>query len=416
MWSSDLATAVHSGCYPFEEGCVVRPLRIGVDASCWANGRGYGRFTQELLRAMVEMAPEHTFVCFVDAAVRQKWDLVAPNVSLVHVPQSATPTDAASADGNRGPADILRFTRAVWGERLDVFFSPSVYTYFPLPPGLRTVVTVHDAIAERFPELTLPSGRARLFWKAKVWLALAQSRLILTVSDYSAREIIEVLHVPASRLRVAVEAPAEVYRPSDVSEVIAAAARVGLPSGARWMIYVGGFSPHKRVAAIVAAHGRLKSRLGDKTPHLLLVGKLSGDAFLSNHQEIKDAIAAAGTEALVHWTGFLSDDELRHLHTGSVALLLPSLAEGFGLPAVEAAACGCPVIATTASPLPELLADGGIFVNPRDDVALADAMVRLSSDDALHARMSRMAKERADALTWTRASRVTISALEEAAR
>ena len=393
-----------------------RPLRIGVDASCWANGRGYGRFTQELLRAMVEMAPEHTFVCFVDSAVEQKWDLVAPNVSLVRVPQSATPTDAASADGNRGPADILRFTRAVWSATLDVFFSPSVYTYFPLPPGLRTVVTVHDAIAERFPELTLPSGRARLFWKAKVWLALAQSRLILTVSDYSAREIAEVLHVAPSRIRVAVEAPAAVYRPSDAGQVALAALRVGLPDGARWFIYVGGFSPHKRVPAIVTAHGKLATKLGENAPHLLLVGKLSGDAFLSNHQEIQDAISAAGTESLVHWTGFLSDDELRQLHTGSIALVLPSLAEGFGLPAVEAAACGCPVIATTASPLPELLAGGGIFVNPRDDVALADAMLRLATDDALHARMSQTAKERADALTWTHASRVTLSALEEAAR
>ena len=280
----------------------------------------------------------------------------------------------------------------------------------------KTKKVVMQSIAERFPELTLPSARARLFWKAKVWLALAQARLILTVSDYSAREITEVLHVPSSRLRVAVEAPADVYRPSAASDVAAAAERVGLPSDARWMMYVGGFSPHKRVPAIVTAHGKLKAQLGDKTPHLLLVGKLSGDAFLSNHQDIREAISAAGTDALVHWTGFLSDDELRHLHTGSVALVLPSLAEGFGLPAVEAAACGCPVIATTASPLPELLAGGGIFVNPRDEVALAEAMMLLASDDALHARMSHMAKERADVLTWTHASRVTLSALEEAAR
>ncbi len=394
---------------------MVRRLRIGIDASCWANGRGYGRFTQELLRAMVAMAPEHTFVCFVDAAVERQWDLVAPNVTLVRVAQSATPTDAASADGNRGPADILRFTRAVWGEPLDVFFSPSVYTYFPLPPGLRTVVTVHDAIAERFPELTLPSGRARLFWKAKVWLALAQSRLILTVSEYSARELAEVLHIAPSRLRVAVEAPAEVYRPSAPQDVADAAARCGVPVGARWMVYVGGFSPHKCVPAIVAAHGAVAARLGADAPHLLLVGKLSGDAFLSNHQDIRDAISAAGSEALVHWTGFLPDEELRHLHTGSLALVLASLAEGFGLPAVEAAACGCPVIATTASPLPELLAGGGIFVGPGDVAAIGDAMFRLATDEPLRATMARVAKERADALTWERAARVTLGALEEAA-
>lgn len=393
-----------------------RGLRIGVDASCWANGRGYGRFTQELMREMVQMAPGHTFVCFIDAAVERQWDLIAPNVTVVRVPQSVAPTDAASADGNRGPADILRFTRAVWGETLDVFFSPSVYTYFPLPPGLPAIVTVHDAIAERFPELTLPSGRARLFWKAKVWLALAQCRLVLTVSDYAARELVDVLGVARARLRVAVEAPAEVYKPSAPAEVRAAAVRIGIPAGARWMTYVGGFSPHKRVPNIVRAHGALVARLGSAAPHLLLVGKLSGDAFLSNHQEIRDAVTAAGTEELVHWTGFLPDEELRHLHTGGLALLLPSLAEGFGLPAVEAAACGCAVIATTASPLPELLEGAGIFVAPGDDAALADAMVRLATDETLRAQMAHSAIARTRALTWTRASRVTLDALQEAAR
>ncbi len=391
-----------------------RGLRIGVDASCWANERGYGRFTQELLREMVRMAPEHTFVCFVDEAVERRWDLIAPNVTVVRVPQSVTPTDAAHADGNRGPADILRFSRAVWGERLDVFFSPSVYTYFPLPPGLPAVVTVHDAIAERFPELTLPSGRARLFWKAKVWLALAQCRIVLTVSDYAARDIVEVLGVARSRLRVAVEAPAAVYTPSAPADVAAAAIRVGLPPGARWITYVGGFSPHKRVPAIVRAHGVLAAQLGSAAPHLLLVGKLSGDAFLSNHQDIRDAIATAGTEALVHWTGFLPDEELRHLHSGGLALVLPSLAEGFGLPAVEAAACGSPVIATTASPLPELLHGAGLFVDPHDEPALANAMLQLATDDAARAQMAALAIIRTDALTWSRASRVTLDALAEA--
>ncbi len=390
-------------------------MRIGVDASCWANGRGYGRFTQELLRAMVAMAPRDTFVCFVDALAESRWDLQAANVQLVRVEQSASPIAAASADGSRGPADILRFTRAVAGVPLDVFFSPSVYTYFPLPPRLRAVVTIHDAIAERFPELTLPTLRARLFWRAKVKLALMQARLVLTVSEYASRELQEVLGVPVSRVRVAVEAPAAVYTRSGATDIAAAMKAVGLPARARWLTYVGGFSPHKRVDAIVRAHGVLARELGVNAPHLLLVGALTGDAFLGNHAAIRAAIESEGTASLVHWTGFRPDDELRHLHSGAVALLLPSLAEGFGLPAVEAAACACPVIATTASPLPELLAGGGIFVAPRDDAALLDAMRQLTVDAPLHARLSAVAYDRAHALTWDRAASVTLAALREAA-
>jgi glycosyltransferase involved in cell wall biosynthesis len=117
----------------------------------------------------------------------------------------------------------------------------------------------------------------------------------------------------------------------------------------------------------------------------------------------------------VHWTGFVPDEELRHLHSGAVALVLPSASEGFGLPAVEAAACGVPVIATTASPLPVLLEGGGIFVTPGDAREVEAAMRRLVDDQGLRAAMGRVARERASELSWERAAAATLAALREAA-
>lgn len=395
-------------------------MRIGIDATCVANGRGYGRFARELLGAMADRARDDEFVLFVDPRAAAACSIAGSNVRLVVVPQRVSPTLAAAAGGARAPDDMLRLSRAVWRSRVDVFFSPSVYTYFPLPPGLAAVVTLHDAIADRFPELTLPSRRARLFWRLKTGLALAQARLVLTVSRYAAGEIAAVYGVEPARIRVSGEAPAPVYRPSEsAAEIAAAAARAGVPPGDRWFIYVGGFNPHKHVDAIVRAHARVVAVTGAngalRPPRLLLVGTRTGDVFHGAGSEIERAIAAHSTGALVHWLGFVPDAELRHLLSGALALLLPSRSEGFGLPAVEAAACGTPVVATTASPLPELLAGGGYFVPPGDVDALADAMWRLAGCEATRSALGRTARERAGELSWGSAAEVTLAALREAA-
>lgn len=388
-------------------------MRIAVDAACLANERGYGRFARELLHAMIEQSPLDEFVLFADRRAAAKVDL--PGARVVVVEQETSPTLAASADGSRSLGDMLRFSKAVWREHPDVFFSPSVYTYFPLPLGLPAVITVHDAIAERFPELTLPSWRARTFWRLKTRLALWQSRIVLTVSEFAAREIQEVHGVPAERIRVAVEAPAAAYRPSESDDdVTRAAAKAGLPAGAPWFVYVGGFNPHKHLDVIVRAHAAI-AKARENPPHLVLVGTIDSDVFHGTRATVLAEIERAGTAPLVHWPGFVPDEELRHLLSGAVALLIPSENEGFGLPAVEAAACGTPVIATLASPLPELLADGGFFVPPRDESALQDAMRTLLDDPALRRAMGARARARASRLSWSTAARAALGALKEAA-
>lgn len=392
-------------------------MRIGVDAVCWANGRGYGRFTRELLPAMAATAPGDTFICFLDARAADAFDLEAPNVGRRVVALGRSPTRAAAADTSRSLLDMWRLSRAVAAERLDVFFSPTVYTYFPLPVGLPAVVTLHDAIADLYPDLTTPSWRARVFWSLKVRTALWQAARVLTVSDFSADQIAAVHGVPRNQIRVAVEAPAAAFTPSDSSADIAErAAGVGLPPGARWFTYVGGFNPHKNVDVIIRAHARLVRERAASAPHLLLVGSLSDDVFHGNRQRVCHAIDEAGTGSLVHWAGFVPDRDLRHLHAGAIALLMPSLCEGFGLPAVEAAACGTPVVATTASPLPQLLEGGGLFVEPGDEIALADAMQTMASDEPARLRMGLSAARRAQALSWGAAARSALDALHEVAR
>jgi glycosyltransferase involved in cell wall biosynthesis len=309
---------------------------------------------------------------------------------------------------------MWRLTRATASLKPDVFFSPSVYTYYPLRPSQRAVVTIHDAIVERFPELTLPSARARLFWRLKVGLAVRQAALVLSVSDYAAAQVAAAHGLPSSRLRVAVEAPARVYRPATPTETAEAVAAAGLPGGAPYFTYVGGFAPHKRLDVILRAHAALLGS-GDPAPHLVLIGRLQGDAFFTTRSELLALIEKLGSTAYVHWTGFAPDETVRALHTGAVATLLVSESEGFGLPAVEAAACGTPVIATTESPLPQLLAGGGVFVDPGDEPGLVRAMDQLLRSPAEARSMGGVGRARAAQLSWRRAAEATLSALHEAA-
>lgn len=390
-------------------------LRIGVDAACLANERGYGRFARELLAALLPIAPAD-FILFADdrsMQVAQTLTAKAGRGQIVTVQQNESPTLAAAASRRRTAADMFRFSTATYRERLDVFFSPSVYTYFPLPPGLPALVCIHDAIASRFPHLTLPSWRARFAWNLKTRLALKQASLVLTVSEFAARDIARCYGIPAGRIRVATEAPSASYTPStDRVEIRRLASGAGVPEGSEWFIYVGGFNPHKHVDLLVRAHARVASERR-KAPHLLLVGSTSSDVFHGARSEIVETIRECGTESLVHWAGFVGDADLRHLLSGAIALVLPSECEGFGLPAIEAAGCGTPVIATRESPLPELLPNAGFFVAPRDVDALTAAMRTLMDDPRVREQQSRAALAATAQLSWERAAQSTWQALQE---
>jgi len=388
-----------------------RGLRIGIDATCLASGRGYGRFLRELLPCLLARGEGHEVVLFIDRASAA--ELGPLPARTVEPPTRRKQAAAASARGHRSLADLWTMGRAVAREPLDCMFFPSVYSYFPVLGRVPIAVAIHDAIPERLGHLVFPSAKQRWLWRAKVAAACRQARAILTVSEWSRRTLVERLRIPPERISVAPEAPAPAFAPApDPAPRWAWLRKQGWPEGARYLLSVGGFNPHKNLGALVDAFAALLRADPACDLRLLLVGDHCGDVFHADVGGLRRSIEAAGLGEQVLLAGFVPDAELRHVYAGALALVLPSLEEGFGLSAVEAAACGTPCVATRNSPLPELLQGGGLFVDPTDPGALRGALERLWREPAMRARLGSVALERAGALRWEATADAVLRTLE----
>jgi glycosyltransferase involved in cell wall biosynthesis len=389
-------------------------LRIGIDGTCLGSGRGYGRFLRELLGPLQAARAPHTYVLFVDEETAD--EVALPDLPTVLLETGESQARAASARGNRSVADLWRMGRGVGRHQLDAFYFPSIYSWFPLPPGLPMAVAIHDTIPERHGAIVFPTRRNRILWNLKSRAARFQARTIITVSEYARRQIHAVMGIPEERIFVTPEAPSPEFGPCQEPALRHTWLRErGLPEDARYFLYVGGFNPHKNVLGLVAAFAQLGPDRDGRLPRLLLVGDHEGDVFHSNVEAIRAEIARRDLESRVTWTGFVPDDALGRLYAGSHALVLPSFEEGFGLPAVEAAACGAPCVATRESPLPEVLEGGGLFFDPGEPEALLRCLTRIWGDDVLRDTLAGQATARASVLSWEITARETRRALEATA-
>jgi len=391
------------------------PLRVGIDGGTWSNRRGYGRFTREVVSALAELDRNQQYTLFLDQQTPP--GSVPSGITVATVPTRVSPSTAAAADGYRSPRDLLSMARAIARAPIDVMFFPSVYTFVPvLRRRLPTVVGVHDVIAERFPDLVFPTRRARLFWRVKVALALRQASLVVTVSQHARDGVERVLGVPRGRIRLTSEAPAPCFRPpADPQEALALRARLGVGDSAPFVVYVGGIAPHKNLLRLVRAFATLTARAEHADARLVLVGDYAGDVFHSAFEDLR-ALIARVCPGRALFTGPLDDRDVATLLGTARALALVSFDEGFGLPGVEAAACGTAVIATRESALPEVLGDAAIYVDPNDEEAIVDALASVLGDESLARGLGERAQLRAAALSWRASAEVLADVFEELAR
>ncbi|HUZ47371.1 MAG TPA: glycosyltransferase family 1 protein [Terriglobia bacterium] len=302
--------------------------------------------------------------------------------SLVHYKEQRPPWH---------PADPLLLSAELWFRKPKVFFSPGYNAPLTCPGPF--VFTLHDLHHLRVPEDSSIAKRA--YYRHIILPACRRAAFVLTVSEYSKREIVDWARVSEEK-------------------VINVGNGIGPPfvldgprhaPGYDYLLYVGSRKPHKNLSRLLHAYAISGVR---KDVRLVLVSGSSDTA-------LESEIARLGLSGEVLCRTCTSDDELAGLYRGAVAFVFPSLYEGFGLPPLEAMACGTPVLGSKAAAIPEILADAGLLVDPLSVEEIADAIRRLVRDSALRESLRRKGPERARKFTWVDSARKIFEVLQAAA-
>lgn len=346
---------------------------------------GIGRYTEELAAALPG--------CGVRPLLLQADDM-------------ALPETAVKLRGSRllpglltvGQVEIARLARQ---RRLALVHDPTGAMPLFLTPT-RRVGTIHDVIPYIFPETS-----TRLDWLIyRCWLPLAVRRLdaIITDSEQSKRDIVRYLPVAEEKVTVIPCAANRHYRPLTSREIQAALSKYDIHFP--YILYVGSIAARKNLPRVLAAYAQVRRR-SDKW-RMVIVGARKWKS-----SPVYETVQRLGLADVVHFTGFVEEVDLPALYNGADLFVFPSLYEGFGLPVLEAMACGTPVVTANRSSLPEVAGDAALLVDPEDVEAIAAAMQRLLSDPALAADLRQRGLERAAQFTWERTARETVAVYEQ---
>ncbi len=362
-------------------------MHIGIDyTAAVQQGGGIGRYTRNLIRALADLDRENDYRLFVAGRGDDGPGSWPANFRLRAVPLSDRWTTILW-QRLRLPVPVQLVTG-----RLDLFHSPD----FVLPPTGRTptILTVHDLSFLRVPECFVPAFRRYL--EGAVGRAVRRARRILADSESTRRDLIELLEVEPERVTVLYPGVEPRFRPVRDAEVLERVrARYNLPT--RFILGLGTLQPRKNFDGLIRAFARLPAA---DDLHLVIVGSRGW-----MYEEMLALPARLGLEERVHFAGFVADADLPALYNLAAIFAFPSWYEGFGLPVLEAMACGTPVVAADNSSLPEVTGEAGLLVDAADLDALTGALVRLLSDRELRARLVVAGREQARQFTWEGAAR-----------
>jgi alpha-1,3-rhamnosyl/mannosyltransferase len=292
--------------------------------------------------------------------------------------------------------------------RADIYHAPYyVRTYVGLP--CPSVVTLYDAIPRLFPaESTL---RARLLFDALTRLAIRTSGRVIAISESARADLAAAYRVPAERIHMTPLAAGPLFQPQPPAVVAAARAAYGLPE--RYILALASNKPHKNLPRLVEAFAQLLQMTDPNLQSAICNLQLAiAGHWDPRYPQARELAGRLGLGSTIRFLPGVAEADLPALLSGAEVFAFPSLYEGFGLPPLEALACGAPVLCGDMSSLPEVVGDAALRVDTRSVAALAGGLMRLLSDDALRERLRAAGPRQAAQFSWRRTAEATLAVYE----
>jgi glycosyltransferase involved in cell wall biosynthesis len=389
-----------------EEKKVIK--RVGIDARFYGpQVKGLGRYSQEIVDNVLKIDLENEYVIFLS---RENFDEFVPSSRVKKVAVNARWYSLA---------EQLELPFLIWREKINLMHFP--HFNVPVLTPVKFVVTIHDLILTKFPTVratTLSPWLYKiknLFYKIVIYSAIHRSKKIITVSEFTKKDIIDKFKIDPKKIIVTYEGAANLAHGNDslfVKKLDDSQTLLSYNIVDKFILYVGNAYPHKNLESLLEVFVEFHKKHPDL--RLVLVGK--EDYF---YKRLKETAAAMNlwneniSDSPVVFTDYVPDVELDVLYRQALFYIFPSLYEGFGLPALEAMAKGCPVTSSNKASLPEILGEAALFFDPTDKADMFTKMDKLCGDADLREVLIKKGHQQVKRYNWWECARLTLEVYKE---
>ena len=360
---------------------MVPRFRIGLDARLTFYTRGgIAAYISQLAARLPALDAENEYIIIHSRKARDT------------LPMPANARRLSSFTPAHHRLERLALGAELWPHRLSLLHSPD---FIPPHGAFRSVITIHDLTFLRYPQFL--TAESRRYYNDQIHAAVQRADAILADSEATRADVIDLLDTPSHKVTTVHLAADSRFAPRPAEAVAADRARLGLPSD--YLLFVGTFEPRKNVSGLLNAYAILPP----DSPPLMLAGN-TGWLF----DEVEALVTQLGLTDRVRFVPDVPADDLPTLYQGASALVLPSHYEGFGLPVLEAFACGTPVIAADRASLPEIAGDAAALCDPDNPASIAHAIQRVLSDSSYRQSLIAKGFTRVKDFSWDKCARDTL--------